>query len=57
VVVFGSWGRGELTRGSDHDWAILVNTGEADQRPDIKRLDSAVRRPDLASVTRTHLIF
>src|SRR5919202_1228253 len=24
VVLFGSWGRGELTRGSDDDWALLV---------------------------------
>lgn len=44
VVVFGSWGRGELTRGSDHDWAILVDAGDPDQRSDITRLDSAVRK-------------
>lgn len=44
VVVFGSWGRGELTRGNDHDWAILVDAGDTDQRPDITRLDSAVRK-------------
>jgi putative nucleotidyltransferase DUF294 len=25
VVLFGSWGRRELTRGSDDDWAILVD--------------------------------
>src|SRR5215213_10198237 len=25
VVLFGSWGRGELTCGSDDDWAILVD--------------------------------
>ena len=23
IVVFGSWARGELTEGSDHDWALL----------------------------------
>lgn len=43
VVVFGSWGRGELTRGSDHDWAILVDAGDPEQRADIMRLDAAVR--------------
>ena len=28
VVLFGSWGRGELTRRSDDDWAVLVAGGE-----------------------------
>src|SRR5215217_5158456 len=27
VVLFGSWGRGELTRRSDDDWALLVEGG------------------------------
>ena len=30
VVLFGSWGRYELTPHSDDDWAILVNGGERD---------------------------
>src|SRR5215216_5248080 len=34
VVLFGSWGRGELTRGSDDDWAILVDdSARADAAP------------------------
>jgi hypothetical protein len=34
VVLFGSWGRGELTRGSDDDWAILVDdAARADAAP------------------------
>src|SRR5215207_10744635 len=28
VVLFGSWGRGELTRRSDDDWAVLVEGAE-----------------------------
>lgn len=28
VVLFGSWGRQELTSGSDNDWAILVDGAE-----------------------------
>ena len=28
VVLFGSWGRGELTRRSDDDWAVLVTGAE-----------------------------
>src|SRR5215208_190665 len=28
VVLFGSWGRGELTRRSDDDWALLVDGPE-----------------------------
>jgi hypothetical protein len=27
VVLFGSWGRGEVTRRSDDDWAVLVEGG------------------------------
>src|SRR5919202_4376885 len=34
VVLFGSWGRGELTRRSDDDWAILV--AGPDARPDAR---------------------
>jgi hypothetical protein len=35
VVLFGSWGRGELTRGSDDDWAILVDdAARADAAPE-----------------------
>lgn len=43
VVVFGSWGRGELTEGSDEDWAILVSDASPDGRRDIEDLDHAVR--------------
>jgi hypothetical protein len=31
VAMFGSWGRRELTAGSDDDWAILVNGPERDR--------------------------
>jgi len=30
VVMYGSWARGELTEGSDNDWAILTPDGRAD---------------------------
>jgi hypothetical protein len=43
VVVFGSWGRGELTEGSDEDWAILVDGAAPEGRVDIEDLDQAVR--------------
>jgi predicted nucleotidyltransferase len=43
VVVFGSWGRGELTQGSDDDWAILVEGSAPDGRADVGDLDAAVR--------------
>jgi hypothetical protein len=42
-VVFGSWGRGELTQGSDDDWAILVEGSAPDGRADVGDLDAAVR--------------
>ena len=32
VCVFGSWARGELTSGSDHDWAILTAQGPRTSR-------------------------
>jgi hypothetical protein len=35
VVVFGSWARGELTDGSDDDWAILVARKFDDYEPDV----------------------
>ncbi len=37
IVVFGSWARGELTEGSDHDWAVLVNRPFADYDADVVR--------------------
>jgi hypothetical protein len=43
VVVFGSWGRGELTQGSDDDWAILIEGAAPEDRPDVAALDAAVR--------------
>lgn len=30
VVLFGSWARGELTSGSDDDWAIVVESDDAE---------------------------
>lgn len=33
VVLFGSWGRRELTSGSDDDWAVLVARGTGNPRP------------------------
>jgi len=37
VVVFGSWARGELTEGSDDDWAVVVGREFADDDPDVAR--------------------
>jgi Nucleotidyltransferase domain len=31
IALFGSWARGELTTGSDYDWAILVDGGEREE--------------------------
>src|SRR5687767_12703016 len=39
VVLFGSWGRGELTRRSDDDWAVLV---EGVERPDVEPRPAAL---------------
>ena len=54
VVLFGSWGRGELTRRSDDDWAVLV---EGAERPGVApgpealaaALGGAARRPGAAA--------
>jgi hypothetical protein len=40
VVLFGSWGRGELTRRSDDDWAVLTD-GPAPP-PDLPRIAQAL---------------
>lgn len=37
VVMFGSWARGELTEGSDNDWAILTPRRRS-RRRDVKKL-------------------
>ncbi len=43
VVLFGSWGRGELTRRSDDDWALLVDGAErAGVEPEPDRLAAAL---------------
>src|SRR5829696_9464936 len=43
VVLFGSWGRGELTRRSDDDWALLVDGPErADVEPGTAALADAL---------------
>jgi predicted nucleotidyltransferase len=43
VVMFGSWARGELTDGSDNDWAILTPDGRAAD-PDVETLVARCRR-------------
>jgi hypothetical protein len=40
VVLFGSWGRGELTRRSDDDWAVLTHGGA--QPPDLEAVARAL---------------
>src|SRR5215207_8427634 len=42
VVLFGSWGRRELTRRSDDDWALLVDGAERPVEPDPDRLAEAL---------------
>ena len=42
VVLFGSWGRGELTRRSDDDWALLVDGAERAVEPDPAALRAAL---------------
>ncbi len=41
TCVFGSWARGELTDGSDDDWAILVDYPFATDDPDVRSEVSA----------------
>jgi predicted nucleotidyltransferase len=55
VVLFGSWGRGELTRRSDDDWALLVEGSErVAVPPDLDQLAQALgadaRRPGRTGV-------
>jgi predicted nucleotidyltransferase len=40
IVLFGSAARGELTEGSDDDWAVLVRRAFADDDPDVARAQS-----------------
>ena len=44
VCVFGSWARGELTAGSDHDWAILTAQPTHEQDPEISAAMRAAKR-------------
>ncbi len=45
VVLFGSWGRGELTRRSDDDWAVLVDGPARERpRPDAQQVAAALNR-------------
>jgi hypothetical protein len=37
TCVFGSWGRGELTGGSDDDWAVLVGRPFEEDDKDVRR--------------------
>jgi hypothetical protein len=42
VVLFGSWGRGELTGRSDDDWALLVDGAQRPVEPDLDALAAAL---------------
>jgi hypothetical protein len=42
VTMFGSWARGELTDGSDNDWAILTPDGREND-PDVEALAAECR--------------
>lgn len=57
VAMFGSWGRRELTAGSDDDWAVLVNGGEREKvRPAPSQVEAAVegkRQPGAQGVFGT----
>ncbi len=54
VVLFGSWGRQELTSQSDDDWAVLVARGTVAMRPSIDEVSDLVgkgsRRPGAQGV-------
>jgi hypothetical protein len=54
VVLFGSWGRRELTSQSDDDWAVLVARGTAATRPLTGEVSSVIgrggRRPGVQGV-------
>jgi UTP:GlnB (protein PII) uridylyltransferase len=55
VVLFGSWGRKELTEHSDDDWTILVNGPErTDVRPTVEgmraRIGLGERKPGAQDV-------
>jgi len=41
-VLFGSWARGELSRESDDDWAVIVESGDPN-RPDVRRVLTQAR--------------
>jgi hypothetical protein len=43
VVMFGSWARGELTAGSDNDWAILTPAGRSTDQ-DVEQLAEMCRQ-------------
>jgi hypothetical protein len=61
VVLFGSWGRGELTRGSDDDWAILVDrAADADAAPapaDVAAALEGGRGPGRSGVFGTRILW
>jgi Nucleotidyltransferase domain len=43
VVLFGSWGRGEVTDQSDYDWAVVVDGAErAEVAPSSERIEAAL---------------
>ena len=43
IVLFGSWGRGELTKHSDDDWVILVDGSERDGvRPSVDEMERRI---------------
>ena len=56
VVLFGSWGRGELTRRSDDDWAVLTDGGA--RPPDLGEVAAAIgtdRPPGRSGVFGGHI--
>ena len=56
VVLFGSWGRGELTRRSDDDWAVLTDGGA--RPPDLQAVAAALgegRAPGRSGVFGGHI--
>lgn len=43
VCLFGSWGRGELTDRSDHDWALLTREPVAQDEPELAEALATLR--------------
>jgi hypothetical protein len=58
VVLFGSWGRGELTRRSDDDWAVLAESAGAGPEPEevAAALGADARAPGRSGVFGTRIL-